>query len=202
MLTFLDNCPIFVLQALRGKTLLHCERSVISGTLKSCLTLGPGTALWIHYSSSALLTSPLAAETLLLQHIFFLFVEMSSMKTSWQPDISAADAQYWDRYCSKSLSTEWSAPSVCPWVVPKWGVWRECASTTGLLFRGCSIGQRNESKFLMQNLTKSKQTVLWLGSKNPILDMRNHQDTRHLFRVRSKESWQTSWTWVCMYPCS
>lgn len=160
MLTFLDNCPIFVLQAVRGKTLSHCERCIISGMLKNCLTLGPGTAPWIRYSSSALLISPLAAETLLLQHIFFLFVEPSSMKTSWQPDISAADAQYWDRYCSKSLSTERSAPSACPWVVPKWGVRRGCASTTGLLFRGCLIGQRNEPMFLVQNITKSKHTIL------------------------------------------
>lgn len=69
------------------------------------------------------------------------------------------------------------------------GVWRGCVNTTGLLFRGSSIGQRNETMMnFMQNITKNKCKVLQPGSKNPLLEVRSHQDTEHIFRVRSEES--------------
>lgn len=90
MLMFLDNCPIFVLQPLRGKTGSHCEEIYHLWYAKSSLTLGPETVSWIHYGSSALLISPHAPETLFFQRVFFRFVEMSCMKTQWQADTSDA----------------------------------------------------------------------------------------------------------------
>lgn len=62
----------------------------------------------------------------------------------------------------------------------------------GMLFRVSSIGQRNETMMnFVWNLTRSKCRVLQLGSKNPLLEGRSHQDTEHLFRVRSVESRHT-----------
>lgn len=79
MLTFLDNCPIFVLQHLRGKTVSCCRGINNPWSQKR----------YCGFTMAALLCSS-AAGTLFLQQVFFLFVEMSCMKTSWQPDTNDA----------------------------------------------------------------------------------------------------------------
>lgn len=108
MLTFLDNCPVFVLQPLRGKTVSHCGE-ICNLWYAEELSLGPGTVLQIHYGSSVLLISPQATETCLFQHGIFLFVEMSYMKTNCsQTLVMLPSDQSWDQYCPESWSTAWT----------------------------------------------------------------------------------------------
>lgn len=167
MLSFLDNCPIFVLQPLRGKTVSHC-REICNLWYAEELSLW-GQKQYRGFATAALLCSS-AHMQLRPSNTSFLYVLRWAV---WKPTGSQILAmlprdQYWDQYCSKSSltawATEWSTPSAYPWMVPNWGVWRGCESTTGLLFRGSSTGQRSElMKNLMQNLTKSKCKVTATG---------------------------------------
>lgn len=143
------------------------ERCIISGMQKS--------SLWVQkqyggFTVAALLCSS-AAGTLFLPHIFFLFIEMSCMKTNRQPDTSDASQgeKYWDQYWSKSSltawATEWSAKSMD-------GPTLGCVEGMGKHYwaaiqRELSTSEERVNKEPYAEPHQSKFKVLQLGSKNP-----------------------------------